>query len=285
MVLFGGSNAVAVRFVLMEMGPFTSAAIRFAIAGAILAGLVVASGRRWPRGEQLRGSVLFGVVGFGFVYFCLYLAIRDAPAGTTMVILSIVPLMTAILAALQGVERLRWLGLAGALIASLGIVIVGADQVRLDVPVIALLLLLAGAAGQAEQAIIAKRFPPGDPVAANAVAMLIGAVMLAVVALVAGEPLVVPARLETWLAMAYLIGPGSIAVFILVLFILERWTASATSYSFLLLPLVAITLGGLLLQERVEPSFLIGGAIVIAGVYLGAVYRPGRTRPEPATGS
>jgi drug/metabolite transporter (DMT)-like permease len=285
MVLFGGSNAVAVRFVLMEMGPFTSAAIRFAIAAAILAVVVVATGRPWPRGEQLRGSLLFGVIGFGFVYFCLYLAIRDAPAGTTMVVLSIVPLLTAILAALQGVERLRWLGLAGALLASLGILIVAADQVRLDVPVIALVLLLGGAAGQAEQAILAKRFPPGDPVAANAVAMLVGAAMLAAVAVVAGEPVVVPTRAETWLAMAYLIGPGSIAVFILVLFILERWTASAASYSFLLLPLVAITLGALLLGERVEPSFLVGGAIVIAGVYLGAVYRPARTRPEPLPGS
>jgi drug/metabolite transporter (DMT)-like permease len=74
--------------------------------------------------------------------------------------------------------------------------------------------------------------------------------------------------------MAYLIGPGSVAVFVLVLYVLGRWTASATSYAFLLFPFVAIAIGAALLNEPVQPSFLIGGAIVLAGVYLGAVYRP-----------
>ncbi|MEW5990606.1 MAG: EamA family transporter [Chloroflexota bacterium] len=280
LVLFGGSNAIGVRFVLHEMGPFWSAAIRFAIAGLLLVGLVLAGGRPWPRGERLLGSALFGIIGFGLAYLCLYEALRDAPAGTTMLILSVVPLLTSLLAVAHRVERIRLLGLAGAAIASLGIVLVAADQVRLDVPITALLLLLGAAVCQAESGVIVKRFPPGDPVAANAVGMLLGAAMLAVVAVVGGEPIVVPTRAETWLAMAYLIGPGSIAVFLLVLFILARWTASATSYAFLLFPLVAIVFGWLLLGEAIRPSFLAGGAVVLAGVYLGAVYRPLRGRQQ-----
>jgi drug/metabolite transporter (DMT)-like permease len=76
--------------------------------------------------------------------------------------------------------------------------------------------------------------------------------------------------------MAYLIGPGSVVVFILALYILARWTASATSYAFLLFPLVAVVLGALLLGEPVQPTFVIGGAIVLLGVYIGAVHRPRR---------
>ena len=90
--------------------------------------------------------------------------------------------------------------------------------------------------------------------------MLLGAAMLAVIALVTGERLVVPARPETWLAMAYLVGPGSIAVFVLVLYVLAHWTASATSYGFLFFPLVAIVFGGILLGEPILPSFLLGGS-------------------------
>lgn len=282
LVVFGGSNAIGVRFVLREMGPFWSAAIRFAIAGLLLAGVMVAMRRPLPRGEQLLGTTLFGIIGFGLAYTLLYEALRNAPAGTTMLTLAIVPLLTTVLAAAQGVERLRVLALAGAAIASVGILIVGADQVSLDVPVASLLLLLAAAACQAETGIVVKRFPPGDPIAANAVGMLIGAVLLALVAIVGGEPLILPDRPETWLAMAYLIGPGSIAVFLLVLYILERWTASATSYAFLLFPLVAIAFGALLLEEAVQPSFVVGGAIVLAGVYLGAVYRPKGRSAAPA---
>jgi drug/metabolite transporter (DMT)-like permease len=274
LVLFAGANAIGVRFTLREMGPFWSAAIRFVVAGLILLAWMVATRRPVPRGSRLIGSLLFGIFGFGLAYTFLYEALKDAPAGTTMLTLAIVPLLTVFLAVVQGIERLRLLGLAGAVIAAVGIVIVGADQISLNVPVVALLLLLAAATCQAESGIVAKRFPPGDPVAANAVGMLLGAAMLATIALVTGERFVVPTAADTWLAMAYLIGPGSVVVFLLVLYILARWTASATSYAFLLFPLVAIVLGAVLLNEPVQPTFLLGGAIVLAGVYIGAVYRP-----------
>ena len=278
-VVFAGLNAIGVRFVLREMGPFWSAAIRFAIAGLLLLGYMIATRRPLPRGGHLTGTVLFGFVAFGLAYTFLYQALKDAPAGTTMLMLAIVPLLTVLLAAGQGIERLRPLALAGAALAAVGIVIVGASQISLNVPLVALALLLAAATCQAESGIIAKRFPPGDPVAANAIGMLLGAAILAVVAVITGEAVVVPSQPETWIAMAYLIGPGSVAVFVLVLYVLARWTASATSYSFLLMPLVAIAAGGLLLNEAIQPSFVAGGAIVLAGVYIGAVYRP-KSRTE-----
>jgi drug/metabolite transporter (DMT)-like permease len=273
-VLFAGANAIGVRFALREMGPFWSAAIRFAVAGLLLAGYALASRRQLPRGDRLIGTVLFGVFGFGLAYLFLYQALKDAPAGTTMLMLAIVPLLTVLLAVGQGIERLRLLGLAGAGLAAVGILIVSADQVSLNVPILSLGLLVAAATCQAESGIVVKRFPPGDPVVANAIGMLLGAGMLVAVALVTGEALVLPSRPETWISMAYLIGPGSIGVFVLVLYVLARWTASATSYAFLLFPFVAIALGALLLREPVQPSFLAGGAVVLAGVYLGVVYRP-----------
>jgi drug/metabolite transporter (DMT)-like permease len=280
LIVFAGANAIGVRFVLRAMGPFWSASIRFAVAGLILLGAVVVLRHPLPRGERLVGTVLFGIVGFGLAYSLLYQALKDAPAGTTMLTLAIVPLLTVLLGAVQGIERLRLLGLAGAGLAAIGIVVVGADQISLNVPIVALALLLVAAVCQAESGLIAKRFPPGDPVAANAIGMLLGAGLLAVVAVVTGERVTVPARSETWLAMAYLIGPGSIAVFVLVLYLLARWSASATSYAFLLFPLVAIVFGAIMLEEPIQPSFVLGGVIVLAGVYIGAVWR--RARPAEA---
>ena len=275
-VVFAGANAIGVRFVLQEMGPFWSAAIRFAIAGLLLAAYTLATRRPMPRGDRLVGTVLFGVFGFGLAYLFVYEALKDAPAGTAMLMLAIVPLLTALLAVAQGIERIRLLGLAGAGLAAVGILVVSADQLSLNVPILSLALLVAAATCQAESGIVVKRFPPGDPIVANAIGMLLGAGILATVAVVTGEVMILPSRPETWVAMAYLIGPGSIGVFVLVLYVLGRWTASATSYAFLLFPFVAIGLGALLLREPVQPSFLVGGATVLAGVYLGAVYRPPR---------
>src|SRR5687768_9532252 len=64
-VVFAGANAIGVRFVLREMGPFWAAAIRFAIAGLLLGGWAVATHRPRPRGDALVGTALFGVFGFG----------------------------------------------------------------------------------------------------------------------------------------------------------------------------------------------------------------------------
>ncbi len=282
MVLLAGANAVGVRVTVAELPPFWGATLRFGLAGGLLAVVTLVTRRPLPRGEQLIGSALFGLVGFGLAYSFIYLALRDAPAGTGQLMLSVVPLLTVFLARLHGVERVRPLAIAGALLASVGIAIVVADQVTLDVPILALLLLLATAVCQAESAVIAKRFPPGDPVAANAVGMLLGAALLAVLSFLFGEPHVLPVQADTWLAIGYLVVFGSVSVFILVLYVLARWSATATSYSFLLIPLVTIALGGVLLHEPLQPTFLVGGAVVLAGVYLGAIYRPGRERLRSA---
>jgi drug/metabolite transporter (DMT)-like permease len=273
-VVLAGSNAAAVKVVLGELPPFWSAGIRFILAGALLLGLMVIQGRPAPRGDRLLGTVLYGVLGFALAYFFLYQAIGDAGSGTTMTVLAIVPLLTVLLSVVHGIERPRLLGVAGALIAAAGIVIVAANQLTLNVPLLAIALLLAGAVCQAEGVVIVKRLPPGDPVAANALGMLLGGALLIAVSVVAQEPVALPTQSDTWLAMAYLIGPGSIGVFMLALYVLARWTASATSYAFLLFPLVAIALGALLFDEPVQPSFVLGGAVVLVGVYVGAMYRP-----------
>jgi drug/metabolite transporter (DMT)-like permease len=274
--VLGGANAVGVKFALVELPPFWAAGIRFVLAGLLLFGLVIATRRRLPRGVQLLGTVLFGLFGVGLAYLFLYWGLQSAPAGTAMLMLATVPLLTLLLAVIQRVERLRWLGLVGAVVASVGIVVVASDQIRLDVPMVSLVALLAGAACLAQSGVVVKRFPPGDPVPANAIGMTLGGVLLVVISLASGESLGIPAQAETWIAMLYLIGPGSVAVFILVLYILARWTASATSYAFLLFPLVAVALGAVMLSEPVQPTFLIGGLIVLAGVYIGAVHQPRR---------
>lgn len=63
------------------------------------------------------------------------------------------------------------------------------------------------------------------------------------------------------------------------MFVIRRWTASATSYQFVLYPFVAVALGAAIANESVTGAFLLGGALVLAGVYVGALTgrKPGPT--------
>jgi drug/metabolite transporter (DMT)-like permease len=72
---------------------------------------------------------------------------------------------------------------------------------------------------------------------------------------------------------------GSVAIFALFLFILKRWTASATSYLFVLFPISAVALSAWLEGEPLSTTLLLGGALVVLGVYVGAL----ATRPREPT--
>jgi drug/metabolite transporter (DMT)-like permease len=273
-VAIGGVNSIAVRINLRELTPFWGAAFRFAIASVALALIVLLFHRRRPARANLLGIFLFGLFNFGLTYVFLYTGLRDAPAGTTAVITALVPLLTLIFAVLQRVERFRPAGLVGSLIAVAGIALIFANQVSLNVPIQALLSLIGAAACIAETGVLVKRFPPGDPLIAMALAVPIGAIFLGILSAVVGEPWIIPSRPETWATIAYLVVLGSIVIVSLTLFVLQHWTASATSYAFMLSPLVSIILGALILGEKVQPAFVAGGALVLAGVYVGAVFRP-----------
>jgi drug/metabolite transporter (DMT)-like permease len=60
-------------------------------------------------------------------------------------------------------------------------------------------------------------------------------------------------------------------VFYLYLFIVQRWTASATSYQFVLFPFVTVLIAGWLADETINTAFIFGGALVLVGVWIGAL--------------
>jgi hypothetical protein len=124
--------------------------------------------------------------------------------------------------------------------------------------------------------IISKRIGPQHPVVTNAVGMTAGAAVLLLAAVVAGETFALPADGETQLAVLYLVA-ATVALFLAMLYVVQRWTASATAYVFVLMPIVALIVGALIADEEITATTILGGTVVFAGVYLGAL--PGR--PEP----
>lgn len=278
--VLGGVNAIAVKKSVEELDPFWSAGLRFAAAGASLVVVVLATRRSFPRGRSLAGAALYGVIAFSASFAFITPALRDVPAGAAIVFLALVPLETFGLAIIQRQERFHIQGLLGAAIALGGVLVVVSDQLRAAVPLGSLLLILVGSLFIAQGGITLKSIPRSDPFATNAVAMLTGAAVLLSLSLAVGETWVLPTQPVTWAAVAYLIVFGSIVLFGLYLFALRRWTASAVSYVTLVMPLLTVPLAAILIGEQVSPSFLVGGAIALVGVYVGAFFR---IRPHRAS--
>ena len=104
--------------------------------------------------------------------------------------------------------------------------------------------------------------------------MLTAGAILIVASLVLGERQAIPELPATWLAMGYITVFGSVAMFGLYVFGIERWTASAMSYTTLLLPFVSVTVATLLTGETFSGAFVLGGVIMLVGVYVGVFRHP-----------
>lgn len=270
--LFAGANAVAVRFTVAELAPFWGAAIRFSVAALLFWLIALVRRRSLPRGADLWATVLYGLIGFGFVYAFIYWGLRTVPAGMAQIILALAPLFTFGLSLLQRLERFHWRGLAGALIAVAGIVLSFREGVTGNIPLLPMLAVVAAAACIAESSIVLKRARTRpDPVAANAIGMTAGAIFLLILSRVSAETWVWPQLTATWISILYLVVIGSMLVFALFVYVLARWTASAASYQLVLMPFVTVVLGALLRGETVNPLLLVGGALVLIGVWVGAL--------------
>jgi drug/metabolite transporter (DMT)-like permease len=272
--ILAGGNAVSIRFSNRELAPLWGAALRFALAAALLLVAMAAMRLTLPRGRAMIGALLFGALNFGAAFGLAYYALVHLHAGLGQTLLALVPLATLLLAVLQGQERLRLAGVVGALVALAGIVVMSRTPLRAGVPIASVLAAVASAACFAQAAVLVRRFPPVHPVTMNAVGMTFGAALLVVGAVLAREPFALPERAATWVAVGYLVVVGSVVVFVLYLVVLARWSASRTAYTFVLLPGIALVLSAWLDDEPIGAALILGGVLVLIGVYVGALRVP-----------
>jgi drug/metabolite transporter (DMT)-like permease len=116
----------------------------------------------------------------------------------------------------------------------------------------------------------------------NSVGMGFGALVLIVLALLFGETIAVPRDSDTWLAVGYLVIVGSGIVFVLYVLVLRYWSASRVAYGFAITPVVTVLVSAWLLDEPVGIALVAGGALVLAGVYVGVVRAVATDAPEAA---
>ena len=279
LIILGGSNAVAVRLSNIDLPPFWGASIRFGLTALVFWAILIFRRFEIPRGRALIGTMIYGMLAVGLAYGFLYWGLVFVSASLTMVILALIPLFTLLLAVLHRIEPFRWRGLLGALVALLGIGLIIQREFEGGVLVGPVLALVGGALCLAEASVFFKLIPPIHPVATNAVAVTTGAVFLFLVSLITGESWSLPSNRATWFSYLYLVFVGSVLLFYLFLYVLSRWTASATSYAWLLFPISTIVIETLLTGDVITIEFLIGGTVVMLGVWIGAISKPAR-EPE-----
>lgn len=269
-VVFLGLNFVAVRFSNRELPPLWGAGLRFAFASVLLLGAVGALKLPLPRGRSLLGALGYGSLSFGVAYAFIYTGMVHVPASMAAIVFAALPLVTLVLAVPLGIERLSRRRGAAAILVLVGMATAFRDQVQANVPPAALAAVLVGVLCTAAANLLLKRLPRSHPVSVTAVGMPVGAALLLSGSVLGGEQPGWPMLGATWLALTWLV-VSSIGGFVLMVWVLARWSASAASYAAVLTPLLAAVSATMLAGEPLSPGFLAGGGLVVTGVSVGTL--------------
>jgi drug/metabolite transporter (DMT)-like permease len=124
LVILVGANLVAIRFSNRELAPFWGAGTRFALAAILFAAIMMVRRIAVPTGAALVGAVLFGLLDIAAFFALTYWGLVQVPAGQAAVIGALLPIVTLFLAVAQGLERLAWRAIVGAISAVAGVALV-----------------------------------------------------------------------------------------------------------------------------------------------------------------
>jgi drug/metabolite transporter (DMT)-like permease len=266
-----GSTWLVIKLGYGGLGPFNVAAVRFLVAGTILLVLMPFLGARLPRGREWVLVVSVGVILFTGDYGFIYWAEQHIDSGLTAIIFGVLPVLTSVAAHFYlDRERLTVRKLFGTVVAFGGVAALFADRLRIDASQVwPMAAVLAAAACASAGTLAAKRHGAAlHPASLNASAMLVGAALLLLIAVMSGEKLKLPSNAATWSAVLYLAIAGSVVAFLIYFWLLKTWTATALSFINVFTPVVAVVLGFLFRAERPTPWTGAGGLLIISGVVL-----------------
>ena len=281
-VLLWSTGFVGARLGLPDATPFAFLTLRLAIASCLLGLLAVVT--RSPRPatrRQARDAAIVGVLlhaGYlGGVFFAIS---RGIPAGISAVIVSLQPVLVAVLAVRLLGERLvvrQWAGLVLGL-GGVALVVLPGGGGALPATGVAgcVLALCAGTAGTLYQKTHGQGIPllSGTAVQYAAATAVLGALVLTV------EDPSITWTPEFVIALTHLVLALSLGAVLLLLVLLRRGTASSVSSLFYLVPPATALEAFLLFDERLSAISLAGVAVAVTGVAL--VLRPARRSPAPA---
>lgn len=257
---------------------------------ALPAGLVaLAITRTLPRGVWWGKAAALGVLNIGLFLPLLFVTAERLPGGVAATLGAAQPLIVAVLAVTVLAERLSgwrllW-GVTGAV--GVGMVVIGPNAALDTVGIVA---GLAGAATMALGVTLTKRWgrPAGvGPTAFAGWQLTAGGLFLAPLTFLAEGA---PPAIDTGAALGYLwLGlVGGLIAYALWFRGVTTLPVTSVAVLGLLSPLVAATLGALLLAQTLGPVQLLGFGLALAAIAAGQLPPPGRRRgvaPTPAEGT
>ncbi len=276
-----GTTGTAQAFAPAGATPLAVGAVRLAVGGTALLALALGR-RRLHRGGWRFWPTAFTVVGIALYQICFFAAVRaTGVAAGTVVAIGSAPILAGLIGLVFLGERPtpRWMVATAFAIAGCTLLVTGGGALTIN-PVGILLALGAGGSYAAYSAASKDLLRDHHPDAVNAVAFFGGALLLApLLFLVDLSWLATPRGVVVALELGLIATALAYVLYLRGLNLIP--TATAVTLA-LMEPLVAATLGIVVLGERLTPVAWVGVAMLLAGLAILTVR--GRAPVESVSG-
>jgi drug/metabolite transporter (DMT)-like permease len=263
------SSAVLNKYLVGLLPPFTLAAMRVLLAAPVAFSVLLLMDRDLPRPGRDSRTVFLAALGVIVVPYCaLAVGQQSIASGLSAILYSTMPLFTLLIAHFVlhderiGLRKLLGIGLGFAGVAA----IIGPSMLGgLGEHLIAELITLLGPLAYASGMVLMRRSRHIDPIGLTAGMFLFAVLVLLPVALLIEQPwtLRTPWNTLGWLFTLAMF--GTILPALLNYLLVQRVGATRASIGMFLVPMIAVLLGAVFLDERLPLSAFVGMGFILAG--------------------
>jgi drug/metabolite transporter (DMT)-like permease len=269
LVVAWSSTFAAIKLGLEYCPPLLFAGLRALLGGAAMAAFA------WRPGMSLRWRTTWPTyLLLAFLNVVLFLglqtvAIMELPTGLAAVLLYLQPVLTGLLAWPVLGESLSVTKVLGLLLGFAGIVTVSWDGLTGDISPQGVAIALVAAVAWAFGTVLVKRKEETlvGPVTIT-VQFVIGGAALTALGLVVEGPAEIAWVPGLWAGLGYSALVGTTLAWALWFWLIRAGEASRAAAFIFFVPLSAIAIGAVLLDEQVTPLLAVGAALVVAGIIL-----------------
>jgi drug/metabolite transporter (DMT)-like permease len=275
-VLAWGGTFIAAKYAVIDASVEISALLRFCVASLALLLILKLKLGSLPslNKQQLFYVVLLGLTGITLYNLFFFFGLQTVEAGRGALIITSNPLWVALGSVWFFSQRFRLINIAGLLICSFGVAIVlsrGELSVLFSQGIaVGELSLLGSALSWAAYTLLGKKLmnssSPLQPLALVTYSCVSGSLLLLLWIIVSGQPVHLNNSLNLWISISYLALLGTVAGFVWYFQGVQQIGAAQASVFVFFVPVSAIIMGHLILNETLTLSLFIGAILIIGGV-------------------
>lgn len=275
-VIVWGASFIATKIALQDISPVSVVWLRFSM-GLLILGAAVAMRRQFalPKRDEWAYFALLGFLGITFHQWLQSNGLKTSEAGTTAWIVATTPVFMALLGRVVLKERLGWLKITGIFLAFAGVLLVVSKGDLSSVSVGRFgapgdKLILVSAVNWAVFSVLSRRGLKSYPAGLMMFyVMLLGWLFISMLFFAGGNTAeIANLTFNGWLGIAFLGIFCSGLAYIAWYDALQALSAAKTGVFLYIEPLVAMVAAFFVLGEPVTVVSLIGGAVILLGVWL-----------------